>query len=352
MVLAILFPQLETVVKHQSVHLIPPGAPSLQTVDRMGSAFGEQGSKTTIFVAMEDPSGLTPPVRQRYDALIQRLRADTSHVQQVQDLLADPVTAAQALSADGKAWYVPVGVAGTLGDPSAAESVRAVRGIVAEVFGHSPTTVRVTGPPATFSDQIDSAEQDLILISVATAGLIAMILLLIYRSVFTAMLPLLVIGVSLAVGRGVLSGLGEAGMPVSQFTIAFMTVILLGAGTDYSVFLISRYHEQRRQHVPAQAAVIHATATIGRVIAASAATVALAFLSMTFAELSVFAALGPACAIAVVIGFAATVTLFPPYSRWPPAAGSVNPTPTGPAATGTRSRWPSYDAPCRCWQPA
>ncbi|AYE98121.1 MMPL/RND family transporter [Mycobacterium kansasii] len=311
-VLAILFPQLETVVKHQSVHLIPPGAPSLQTVDRMGSAFGEQGSKTTIFVAMEDPSGLTPPVRQRYDALIQRLRADTSHVQQVQDLLADPVTAAQALSADGKAWYVPVGVAGTLGDPSAAESVRAVRGIVAEVFGHSPTTVRVTGPPATFSDQIDSAEQDLILISVATAGLIAMILLLIYRSVFTAMLPLLVIGVSLAVGRGVLSGLGEAGMPVSQFTIAFMTVILLGAGTDYSVFLISRYHEQRRQHVPAQAAVIHATATIGRVIAASAATVALAFLSMTFAELSVFAALGPACAIAVVIGFAATVTLFPP----------------------------------------
>ncbi|WP_165688266.1 MMPL family transporter, partial [Mycobacteroides abscessus] len=112
------------------------------------------------------------------------------------------------------------------------------------------------------------------LISIATAAMIALILLIVYRSVFTALLPLLVIGLSLAVGRGVLSALGEMGMPVSQFTVAFMTAILLGAGTDYTVFLISRYHEQRRAQVPAEQAIIHATASIGRVILASAATVA------------------------------------------------------------------------------
>jgi RND superfamily putative drug exporter len=110
----------------------------------------------------------------------------------------------------------------------------------------------------------------------------------------------------------VLSALGELGMPVSQFTIAFMTVILLGAGTDYTVFLISRYHEQRRQGVAAKTAVINATAIIGRVILASAATVAFALLAMIFARLPVFAALGPACAVAVFVGFMATVTLLPP----------------------------------------
>ncbi|MGC7260140.1 MMPL family transporter, partial [Mycobacteroides abscessus subsp. abscessus] len=94
-----------------------------------------------------------------------------------------------------------------------------------------------TGPPATFSDMIAAAEHDLLLISIATAAMIALILLIVYRSVFTALLPLLVIGLSLAVGRGVLSALGEMGMPVSQFTVAFMTAILLGAGTDYTVFL-------------------------------------------------------------------------------------------------------------------
>ena len=311
-VLALLFPQLETVVRQQSVDLLPRDVASFQTVDRMSAAFGEQGSKTMLFVAMEDPAGLTPAARQRYEQLVVQLRADTDHVLRVQDLLADPITEAQAVSQDRKAWYLPVGVAGTLGGPSAAESVQAVRDIVADVFAGSTITAHVTGPPATFSDQIATAEHDLLLISVATAGLIALILLIVYRSVFTAMLPLLVIGVSLAVGRGVLSALGELGMPVSQFTVAFMTAILLGAGTDYTVFLISRYHEQRRAEVPADQAVVHATASIGRVILASAATVALAFLAMVFARLSIFAALGPACAVAVLIGFLATVTLLPP----------------------------------------
>ncbi|MDG4667224.1 MMPL family transporter [Mycobacterium sp. 236(2023)] len=311
-VLAILFPQLETVVKQQSLDPIPRDVPSFQTLDRMGKAFGEEGSTTTVVVAMGNPEGLTPPVRERYDAMVSALRADSQNVPLVQDLLANSVTAGQAMSADGKAWYLPVGIAGTLGGPRAAESVESIRGIATAAFAGTSTVAHVTGPAATMSDQIGAAERDLLFISLATAGLIAAILLLVYRSVFTALLPLLVIGVSLAVGRGVLSALGELGMPVSQFTIAFMTVILLGAGTDYSVFLISRYHEQRRQGVAVDQAVINATATIGRVILASAATVALAFLAMAFATLTIFATSGPACAVAVLVGCLATVTLLPP----------------------------------------
>jgi RND superfamily putative drug exporter len=120
-ILALLFPQLETVVRQQSVDLIPRDAPSLQTVERMSTAFGEQGSKTVLIVAMEDPAGLTPAAQQRYDRLLERLRADSEHVLLVQDLLADPVTKTQAVSADGKSWYLPVGGPGTLGDPTAAE---------------------------------------------------------------------------------------------------------------------------------------------------------------------------------------------------------------------------------------
>ncbi|MGV0627859.1 MMPL family transporter, partial [Mycolicibacter minnesotensis] len=99
--LALVFPQLETVVRQQSVNLIPRDAASFQTVDRMSAAFGEQGSKTMLVVAMEDPDGLTAPVRNRYEQLVVQLRADTDHVLLVQDLLADPVTAAHATSNDG-----------------------------------------------------------------------------------------------------------------------------------------------------------------------------------------------------------------------------------------------------------
>jgi RND superfamily putative drug exporter len=333
-VLALVFPQLETVVGQQSVDPVPRDIPSFQALDRMAKAFGEEGSTTTVVVAMENPYGLTPVVRQRYSTMLERLRADSGQVKLVRDLLSDPVTAGQATSRDGKAWYLPIGIAGTLGSPRAAESVQSIRDVAANAFSGTRTVTKVTGPAATMSDQIMAADHDLLFISVATVALIAAILLLVYRSAFTALLPLLVIGLSLAVGRGILAALGQAGVPVSQFTIAFMTVILLGAGTDYSVFLISRYHEQRRQGVAVDQAVVHATATIGRVILASAATVALALLSMTFATLNIFATSGPACAIAVLVGFVATVTLLPPVLAVAARRGIGE-----PRADRTRAYW-------------
>ena len=333
-VLALAFPQLESVVRQQSVDPVPRDIPSFQALDRMAKAFGEVGSTTTVVLAMENPNGLTSQVRQHYSSMLDRLRADSGEVKLVQDLLSNPATAGQATSPDGKAWYLPIGIAGTLGSPRAAESVQSIRDVAADAFSGTETVTKVTGPAATMSDQIVAADHDLLFISVATVALIAAILLLVYRSAFTALLPLLVIGLSLAVGRGILAALGQAGVPVSQFTIAFMTVILLGAGTDYSVFLISRYHEQRRQGVAVDDAVVHATATIGRVILASAATVALALLSMTFATLNIFATSGPACAIAVLVGFVATVTLLPPVLAVAARRGIGE-----PRADRTRAYW-------------
>lgn len=323
--LALTVPQLETVVQQQSVQLLPSDVASYRALNAMTAAFNQEGAKTSIVVAMEDPAGMTTVSRQRYAALLGALRADRSHVLLVQDLLADPITSAQATSKDGKAWFLPVGVAGTLGDPKSAESIDAVRAATSAAFAGSSTAAYVTGPAATFHDQIASSEHELLIISLATAGLIAVILLLVYRSLFTAMLPLVVIGISLAVGRGVLAALGVFGMPVSEFTIGFMTAVLLGAGTDYSVFLISRYHEQRRHGIPAEPAIVHACGSIGRVILASAATVAFALAAMVFARLSVFQGVGPACAIAVLIGFLSTVTLLPPLLAMAAARGIAEP---------------------------
>src|ERR1700685_3857466 len=94
-VLALTFPQLETVVRRQSVDPVPRDIPSLQALDRMAKAFGEVGSTTTVVVAMENPGGLTPQVRQRYSAMVDKLRADPNRVKLVRDLLSDPVTAGQ-----------------------------------------------------------------------------------------------------------------------------------------------------------------------------------------------------------------------------------------------------------------
>lgn len=74
-VLAMLLPQLETVVKQQSLDPIPRDVPSFQALDRMGKAFGEEGSTTTVVVVMENREGLTPSVRERYAAMVSAMRA-------------------------------------------------------------------------------------------------------------------------------------------------------------------------------------------------------------------------------------------------------------------------------------
>jgi len=82
-----------------------------------------------------------------------------------------------------------------------------------------------------------------------------------------------------------------------------MSCVIFGAGTDYAVFLISRYHDTSAWRVSSDEAVKRALASIGKVIAASAATVAVTFFAMIFTRLPVFSTVGPALAIAIFVAF-------------------------------------------------
>ena len=101
------------------------------------------------------------------------------------------------------------------------------------------------------------------------------------------------------------------GLPIGLQTIVLMSAVMVGAGTDYAVFLISRYHDYVRLGADSDQAVKNALMSIGKVIAASAATVAVTFLAMVFASLDVFSTVGPAISIAIIVAFLAAVTLLP-----------------------------------------
>ena len=99
------------------------------------------------------------------------------------------------------------------------------------------------------------------------------------------LLPLVTIGVSQLAATQVVAGLAQLGLGISQQTVVFMSAMMIGAGVDYAVFLISRYHEYLRQGLDSDQAVARALSAIGKVIAASAATVAVTFLGMGFTTL-------------------------------------------------------------------
>lgn len=310
-VLTVSLPSLNEAVRRNAVDIFPADSPSVTSMDAMGAAFHEDSLDNTVIVVMTDDRGLSTDQESTYGALAERLRGEDDAVRSVQDFLTTPQLRDTLSSRDGKAWCLLVGLDGVLGSTEANAAYNDVVALVGRIAAEHTAVIDVTGPPAAVGDLFRIGDEDLKVIEVVTVVLIAAILLLVYRSAITALVALGAIGLTLVVAQAVISGLAQLGMSVSVIAVALITAILIGAGTDYTIFMISRYHEYLRQGVSRDEAIIAACASMGPVLAASAATVAFAFLAMSLVKLGAFASLGLANAVAVAVAFGGSVTLLP-----------------------------------------
>ncbi|MUM21306.1 RND family transporter [Mycobacterium sp. CBMA271] len=314
------WPQLERVANEHSVSPLPTGevSPALASMKEMGKAFGRPGIDNAVIVVMHNDRGFDADAQARYAALIDRLNANKEYVTFVQDQLGDPrvrnnpVARKQVLSADGTTWFAMAGLAGDLGTPLAQRAYRSVGDLVKQTFAGGATTATITGAAGTVNDLSTTAMSDLPKIGAVTVALIALILMLVFRSWFTAMLPLLVMGVSLFIARGVIAGLADRGwVPISSVSAALMMAVLMGASVNYTVFLVSRYHERIRAGETPEDALAHACGSMTRVILATAATVAIANVAQLTAKLAFLAASGPAVSMGVIVAFFVVTTMLP-----------------------------------------
>jgi uncharacterized membrane protein YdfJ with MMPL/SSD domain len=187
--------------------------------------------------------------------------------------------------------------------------VRWVRGLLTDV--PAGVDAVVTGDPASYDDADEAVQHSLVVVTAVTSVIILLLLFALYRSAWAAVVPLATISLSLVVARGALALLGGSVMTVSTYTGLFVMALVMGAGTDYSVFLLSRYHEGRNDWVTSDRAAADAVRHVGPVVLASGSTVALATASLGLAGLSLFRTTGPAMALAVVVTMAASLTLTP-----------------------------------------
>jgi RND superfamily putative drug exporter len=305
------FPPLAEITARQQVAQLPDDAPVMVTAKAMTDAYHEAGSDNIVLVVLTNEKGLGPADEATYRTLIAKLQEDKADVKSVQDFLSTPPLREVLQSKDNKAWSLPVTLVGSMGSPEGRVAYYHVADMVKKTVAGSTLTANVTGPAATVSDMAAVGEHDLHFIEMGTAFLVLLILLVVYRNVITMLLPLITIVISLCTAQGVLAGLAEAGLRISPQTLILMSVVMIGAGVDYAVFLISRYHDYVRQGVESKEAVARAMTSIGKVIAASAATVAVTFLAMVLAKLPVFTTVGPAISLSIAIGFCAAVTLLP-----------------------------------------
>ena len=310
--LPLTFPSLGEMAQKHPLAILPNDAPSSVTAKKMTEAFHEPGNDNLMLVGLINENGLGPADETTYRTLVDALREDVTDVVSVQDFVATPQLRQFLTSDDKTTWVLPVSLEGELGTPRAYESFNRVADIVAHSVAGSPLDVHVTGPAATVADLTVAGENDRLPIEIAIAVLVLLVLLVVYRSAVTMLLPLITIGSSLVIAQGLVAAYSElTGAGVSNQSIVFLSAIMAGAGTDYAVFLISRYHDYLRSGADFDHAVRAAMASIGKVITASAATVGITFLILSFAKMGVFKTVGVSSAIGIGVAYLAGITLLP-----------------------------------------
>jgi putative drug exporter of the RND superfamily len=305
-------PHLEQVCLEKSGPFLPESAPSLDTLKKIGVQFGESQASALGYLVLEDDRGFNDADRAYYDDMVTKLRSNKSEVDSVQDLLSDPATTHIAASADGKAVYAIVRFYGGVGSATQREGQSSVRELIDRTPKPAGLSVYLTGPAPIIGDEVAAQDRSVTLITAVTVGMIVVLLLCVYRRFSTILVPLLSVGMALAVSRPVVALLAvHAGLEVSIFSVMLLAAIVLGAGTDYAVFLLSGYHQNRRQGTSSHESIVNSAAQISGVIVASGLTVAASCAVMSATQIVLFRTTGLPSSIGVLVAILAALTLVP-----------------------------------------
>ncbi|CDQ42455.1 MAG: RND family transporter [Mycolicibacterium neoaurum] len=305
-------PSLNEMAQRNPLSMLPGDAPSNIAARQMEEAFQEPGTDDLLLVVLTDEDGLGPEHEATYRKLVDALRDDQANVVMLQEFIGTPALRSTLTSKDNKSWVLPVGLAGALGTPQSYRSFEQVSDLIEQTTAGGPLEVHLAGPAATVADLTVAGENDRLPIEIAIAVLVLLVLLIVYRNPVTMLLPLAGIGMSLLIAQSSVAGLSElTGLGVSNQAMILLSAIIFGAGTDYAVFLISRYHDFVRKGEDSTDAVRAALGSVGKVITASAATVGLTFLAISFAEMGIFSTVGVSSAVGVFVAYLAAMTLLP-----------------------------------------
>lgn len=310
--LGTLVPSLDEVAASRSVPMSPTNAPSYQAMLNIGKVFQQYDSDSSAMVVLEGKDKLGDSAHKFYDEIVAKLKADHQHVQNVQDFWSDPLTAAGSQSVDGKSAYVQIFLNGSQGTSESHESVAAVRHIVDAVPAPPGIKAHVAGNSVLNADTSVAGHQSMATMELVSVAVIIVMLLAIYRSVVTMLVSMVIIGLELFAAQGVTATAGYLKIiGLTPYAVSMVTMLALAAGTDYVIFLLGRYQEERSKGLDRETAFYVAYHGVSHVILGSGLTIAGATMCLSFTTLPYFNTMGLPCAISVLVVIAAALTLAP-----------------------------------------
>ena len=293
-------PTLASVSKDSNSAFLPSSSPSMRAA-QLASPFQSSKLAASTLVAVSDRGPLTSQDQAaitKFEGEIRRL----PKVRLVRDLGTSPNGMARQALIEAA---VPAFGGGA--GPALVASIRD-RFAAASLPG---LTYHLTGDLPTVIDGQRSSRQSQGLTQLFSVLFILALLLVAFRAVLAPFVTLLPAALVLALSGPVVAEATHVGVQVSVITQVILIVLVLGAGTDYGLFLVFRVREELRRGLDPQAAVVTAVSTVGESITFSALTVIAALLSLTLAQFGLYQSLGPALAIGIGLMLLAGLTLLP-----------------------------------------
>ena len=317
--------KLTDVQNNEASSWLPSSAESTQALEKL-APFMDQNDIPTI-VVYERASGLTADDL----ATIKSQAAEIQDMKGVVGQVQGPIPSQDGQVAQTIVTY-NFGHDGWNKLPDTADRLR-------EIAAIDGVTVHIAGSGGQAADSAEAFAGIDGTLLFATLGVVILILLLTYRSPILWILPIFSAVVALMTSEGVIYFLAKyADLTVNGQSQGILTVLVVGAGTDYALLLVARYREELRRHDDRHEAMAYALHRAAPAIIASAATVVVGMLCLGLADMNSTAGLGPVNAIGVAVTLLVMVTLLPAllviFGRWifwpqRPAFGTPEPTASG-----------------------
>ncbi len=323
--LGVLGPMLMSrVTESQSGDFLPRSYDSA-AAQRIGEEhFGVKSDATTVtvLVARTDGKALGAADQQRIESEAAKLathrvtmprRADDPEFL-VTDRSQTPRIAPATVAPDRTFELLSVEFTGNASEEGVQGVFKAFRDDARTRFADLGMRTGFTGGLAQVSDSADANRTAATIGSALVTGLIVLLNVLVFRSVLAAVLPLLAVAVIGGAATGAVAGAASlTGLKLDASTPSLISVVLLGIGVDYLLFLLFRFREQlrARPEQPAREAAAQVSGRVGTAITSAALTIVAAFATLGVATFGLFRSLGPAIAVAVLVMLLGSLTLMP-----------------------------------------
>jgi len=294
-------PSITSVTKNNNSDFLPKNSPS-DSASKLETAFQRKDTATGAVIVVSRDNG---PLTANDSVAINHLTAAVKHDKDVTEIRN------QGVSADGQAKQIFVGVSSDAFGQQASNIVNNIRDTMQKSVLPSGLSVHLTGDLAAGVDSDNANSHGRNSTEGYTVILILVLLLLVFRSILAPIITLIPAAIALAVAQPIIAESTKIGVQVSFLTQILLIVLVLGAGTDYGLFLVFRVREEMRNGLAPKEAVVKALSKVGQSITFSAATVAAALLSLLLASFGIYKGLGPALAIALGVMLVIAMTFLP-----------------------------------------